>query len=111
MLGYHLYKRAGFIKHYYIDEVKLCNYLKAIEAGYNSDNPYHNRYFTIGINVAYFPSPFLLCKFAASSIYELWDAERHEGKVDALLLCICMLWQGMAVCYTCCASSQSLQPI
>ena len=72
MLGYHFYKRAGLITHYHMDEVKLCNYLKAIEAGYNSDNPYHNRYFNTGIDAVYlhFSFPLLLCKFAAPSINE-----------------------------------------
>ena len=43
LLGWHLYKRAGLIKHYAADEVKLCNFMKQIEAGYDINNPYHNR--------------------------------------------------------------------
>ena len=43
MLTFHLYKRAGLIRHFKLDELKLCNFLQKIESGYKADNPYHNR--------------------------------------------------------------------
>ena len=43
MLSFHLWKQAGLIKHYNMDEQKLCNFLQKIESGYSPDNPYHNR--------------------------------------------------------------------
>ncbi len=43
MLTFHLVKRAGFVQLYKLDEVKLCRILQALEAGYQRDNPYHNR--------------------------------------------------------------------
>ena len=44
MLAFHLLKRAGFSSNWHLDEAKLCNTLAVIEAGYQSSNPYHNRY-------------------------------------------------------------------
>ena len=43
MLTFHLYKRAGLIQHFKLNELKLCNFLQKIESGYKADNPYHNR--------------------------------------------------------------------
>ena len=46
MLAFHLYRQAGFVRDFRLNEVKLCAWLQKIEAGYNSNNPYHNRYTT-----------------------------------------------------------------
>ena len=43
MLGFHLYKQAGMIRDFKLDEQKLCNWLQRIESGYDANNPYHNR--------------------------------------------------------------------
>ncbi len=43
MLGFHLYRQAGFIRDFKMDELKLCAFLQRIESGYRSENPYHNR--------------------------------------------------------------------
>jgi len=43
MLGFHLYRQAGMIRDFKLDEQKLCNWLQRIESGYNANNPYHNR--------------------------------------------------------------------
>ena len=43
MLTFHLVKRANFTHHYVMDDVKLCRLLRAVEEGYQRDNPYHNR--------------------------------------------------------------------
>ncbi|DBA80660.1 TPA: hypothetical protein ACH3X1_007904 [Trebouxia sp. C0004] len=42
MLGFHLYRQAGMIRDFKLDEQKLCNWLHRIESGYNVNNPYHN---------------------------------------------------------------------
>ncbi|DBB03659.1 hypothetical protein WJX82_000931 [Trebouxia sp. C0006] len=42
MLGFHLYKQAGMIRDFKLDEQKLCNWLQRIESGYDASNPYHN---------------------------------------------------------------------
>ena len=42
MLGFHLLKQAGFISLFELNEQKLVNFLKEIEAKYQ-ENPYHNR--------------------------------------------------------------------
>jgi len=44
MLGFHLYKQAGMIRDFQLNEQKLCNWLQRIESGYDANNPYHNRY-------------------------------------------------------------------
>ena len=43
MLTFHLYKQAGLIRDFHLDEQKLCNFLQKIESGYSINNPYHNR--------------------------------------------------------------------
>ena len=43
MLGFHLYRQAGMIRDFKLDEQKLCNWLQRIESGYDANNPYHNR--------------------------------------------------------------------
>ena len=43
MLTWHLYKQAGLIRDFNLDEQKLCNFLQKIESGYSASNPYHNR--------------------------------------------------------------------
>jgi hypothetical protein len=53
MLTFHLVKRAGFVQLYKLDEVKLCRILQALEAGYQSDNPYHNRSEPGGLSTPY----------------------------------------------------------
>ena len=42
MLGFHLYKQAGFVSHFKLDDAKLCNWLQRVESGYEAKNPYHN---------------------------------------------------------------------
>lgn len=44
MLTFHLMKQTGIIKEHGLDESKLCHFLQKIESGYDSANPYHNRY-------------------------------------------------------------------
>ena len=53
MLTFHLVKRAGFVQLYNFDEVKLCRVLQALEAGYQRDNPYHNRSGPGGLSTPY----------------------------------------------------------
>lgn len=43
VLGFHLYKQAGFIQDLKLHDVKLLNFLQKTESGYSSANPYHNR--------------------------------------------------------------------
>ena len=43
MLGFHLYKQAGMIREFKLDEQKLCNWLQRVESGYDAKNPHHNR--------------------------------------------------------------------
>lgn len=43
MLTFHLVRRAGFTTDYRLDETKLCRILRTLEAGYQAENPYHNR--------------------------------------------------------------------
>lgn len=43
MLFYHLSKSVGLLKALALDELKLCNFLRRMEAGYDPTNPYHNR--------------------------------------------------------------------
>ncbi len=43
VLGFHLYKQAGLITDFKLDEVKLIHFLQKAESGYSSANPYHNR--------------------------------------------------------------------
>ncbi len=54
MLTFHLVKRAGFVQLYKLDEVKLCRVLQALEAGYQRDNPYHNRSEPGGLSTTHF---------------------------------------------------------
>lgn len=42
LLGFHLYKQAGLIRDFNLDEAKLINFLQKVESGYTSANPYHN---------------------------------------------------------------------
>lgn len=46
LLTFHFLKRSGapISEGGHLDETKLCRYLQRIEAGYDSTNPYHNRY-------------------------------------------------------------------
>ena len=46
LLTFHLLKHAGapISDGGQLTEAKLCRYLQRIEAGYDSTNPYHNRY-------------------------------------------------------------------
>ena len=44
MLAFHFFRQAGFVRDFRLNEVKLCAWLQKIEAGYDSNNPYHNRY-------------------------------------------------------------------
>ena len=43
MLTFHLYRQAGLIQDFNLDEQKLCRFLQKIESGYRAENPYHNR--------------------------------------------------------------------
>ena len=43
LLAFHLFKQAGHVKKFSLDEGKLCRYLRKIEQGYDAGNPYHNR--------------------------------------------------------------------
>ena len=43
MLTYHLFKSTGIIAEQRYNEEKFCRYLRKIESGYDSNNPYHNR--------------------------------------------------------------------
>lgn len=43
MLTFHLYKQAGLVREFKLDERKLCNFLQKVESGYSAENPYHNR--------------------------------------------------------------------
>ena len=43
LLTCHLFKRAGLITDFDLDHEKLVRFLQKIEAGYSSNNPYHNR--------------------------------------------------------------------
>ncbi|KAL0043699.1 hypothetical protein WJX82_003553 [Trebouxia sp. C0006] len=42
LLAFHLFKQAGHVKKFSLDEGKLCRYLHKIEQGYDAGNPYHN---------------------------------------------------------------------
>ncbi|DBA72363.1 TPA: putative 3',5'-cyclic phosphodiesterase pde-3 [Trebouxia sp. C0005] len=42
LLAFHLFKQAGHVKKFSLDEGKLCRYLRKIEQGYDAGNPYHN---------------------------------------------------------------------
>ncbi|KAL0037875.1 hypothetical protein WJX79_003284 [Trebouxia sp. C0005] len=42
MLTFHLYKQAGLVREFKLDERKLCNFLQKVESGYSAENPYHN---------------------------------------------------------------------
>jgi len=65
MLGFHLYKQAGMIREFQLDEQKLCNWLQRIESGYDANNPYHNRY-AISAPIPPNPHPCFLTKFPAN---------------------------------------------
>ena len=43
LLVYHFYKTAGLMSHYHFDPAKFWCFLQKIEAGYDMNNPYHNR--------------------------------------------------------------------
>ena len=43
MLFYHLVKQTGLLQALTLDQVKLCNFLRKVEHGYDPNNPYHNR--------------------------------------------------------------------
>ena len=64
MLGFHFYKQSGLIKHYQMDDHKMCNYLQKIEAGYDSSTPYHNRYPNAPLIRTFCNSPSMLNKLA-----------------------------------------------
>ncbi|KAG2431307.1 hypothetical protein HYH02_013438 [Chlamydomonas schloesseri] len=42
VLAFYLFQRQGLIKRFHIKPLKLIRLLRAIEAGYNADVPYHN---------------------------------------------------------------------
>ena len=44
LLMFHLMKQTGMVQEFRLDENKLCHFLQKIESGYDSANPYHNRY-------------------------------------------------------------------
>ena len=44
MLAFHLVRVTGLMKDFGINETRLTNFLQRIEAGYDPNNPYHNRH-------------------------------------------------------------------
>lgn len=44
MLFYHLAKQTGLMEALSLDQIKLCNFLRKVEQGYDPNNPYHNRW-------------------------------------------------------------------
>lgn len=43
LLAFHLMNVTGLMKSFGIDAIRLTNFLQRIEAGYDPNNPYHNR--------------------------------------------------------------------
>ena len=44
MLSYHMFKQSGLVEELHLDEPKMIRALQRIEAGYDINNPYHNRW-------------------------------------------------------------------
>lgn len=44
MLSYHMFKQSGLVEELHMDEPKMIRALQRIEAGYDINNPYHNRW-------------------------------------------------------------------
>lgn len=44
VLTFHLFKQAGLLNEFSVDQAKFWNFLQKVESGYKAENPYHNRF-------------------------------------------------------------------